>query len=326
MKHLRWLRWGSVLFCLIFLLFAVTGCSGNNEKDKKQRETPQTTAHQWPGDDSTITLYQHETGETVELTLREYLYGVVAGEMDVNWPVEALAAQAIMARTFTLEKMEDGGVAARGTDASTDIEEFQAYNAEKINENVKQAVDQTENLVATYQGELIKAWFFADGGGRTAASAAEGLSYDKEETPYVHSVKDPGLSLPDNPNGSWETYFSMEEVCDAIEKVTGTRRDHFSKVTIAQQGESGRVIQYQFDDLKVGAAALRLALGGEVMKSNLVESIAIREDRLMVKGKGYGHGVGMSQWGARAMAENGKTAEEIVTYFFKDIEIEKVQT
>lgn len=46
----------------------------------------------------------------------------------------------------------------------------------------------------------------------------------------------------------------------------------------------------------------------------------------MVKGKGYGHGVGMSQWGARAMAENGKTAEEIVTYFFKDIEIEKVQT
>ena len=126
MKHLRWLRWGSVLFCLIFLLFAVTGCSGNNEKDKKQRETPQTTAHQWPGDDSTITLYQHETGETVELTLREYLYGVVAGEMDVNWPVEALAAQAIMARTFTLEKMEDGGVEARGTDASTDIEEFQA--------------------------------------------------------------------------------------------------------------------------------------------------------------------------------------------------------
>ena len=82
----------------------------------------------------------------------------------------------------------------------------------------------------------------------------------------------------------------------------------------------------QVDDLKVGAAALRLALGGEVMKSNLVESIAIQEDRLMVKGKGYGHGVGMSQWGARAMAENGKTAEEIVTYFFKDIEIEKVQT
>ena len=326
MKQLRWLRWGSVLFFLIFLLFAVTGCGGNDEKNKKQRETPQTTTHQWPGDDSTITLYQHETGEIVELTLREYLYGVVAGEMDVNWPVEALAAQAIMARTFTLEKMEDGGVEARGTDASTDIEEFQAYNAEKINENVKQAVDQTENLVATYQGELIKAWFFADGGGRTAASAAEGLSYDKEETPYVHSVEDPGLSLPDNPNGSWETYFSMAEVCDAIEKVTGTRRDHFSKVTIAQQGESGRVTQYQFDDLKVGAAALRLALGGEVMKSNLVESIAIQEDRLMVKGKGYGHGVGMSQWGARAMAENGKTAEEIVTYFFKDIEIEKVQT
>ena len=69
----------------------------------------------------------------------------------------------------------------------------------------------------------------------------------------------PGLSLPDNPNASLETAFSMAAACDALEKVTGTRRDHFSKVTIAQQGESGRVIQYQFDDLKVGAAALRLA-------------------------------------------------------------------
>ncbi len=104
-------------------------------------------------------------------------------------------------------KMEDGGVPERGTDASTDINEFQAYNAEKINDHVKQAVDETANQVITYQGQLIKAWFFADGGGRTAASALEGLSYDKEETPYIQSVEDPGAALPDNPNTSWETYF-----------------------------------------------------------------------------------------------------------------------
>lgn len=306
-----------VLLLLLCLLGSLTGCS------KEKRTEPEASGNQWPGDDTTITLYQHETGKTVEISLREYLYGVVAGEMDVNWPVEALAAQAMMARTFTLEKMEDGGVPERGTDASTDINEFQAYNAEKINDHVKQAVDETANQVITYQGQLIKAWFFADGGGRTAASALEGLSYDKEETPYIQSVEDPGAALPDNPNTSWETYFSMAELADAVEQVTGTRRDSFRKVTIAEQGKSGRVMKYQFDDLTVGAAALRLALGGETMKSNLVEEIDIRDGQLMVKGRGYGHGVGMSQWGARALAEQGKSAAEIVQYFFKDVEIEQ---
>ena len=75
------------LVSIIFLLLGVlTGCSNASKQE------PEAASHNWPTDDTTISLYQHETGETVEMTLREYLYGVVAGEMDVNWPVEALAA------------------------------------------------------------------------------------------------------------------------------------------------------------------------------------------------------------------------------------------
>lgn len=62
------------------------------------------------------------------------------------------------------------------------------------------------------------------------------------------------------------------------------------------------------------------------MKSNLIEDIAIQHDQLMVKGKGYGHGVGMSQWGARALAESGKQAEDIISYFFQDVKIVQVQS
>lgn len=308
-----------IILCMIFSLLAgvFIGCGRAAEQPEAE--------HNWPTDDTIISLYQHETGKVVELPLREYLYGVVAGEMDVNWPLEALAAQAIMARTFTLEKLEDGGVLKRGTDASTDIHEFQAYDAGKINDRVKQAVDETENEVAVYNGELIKAWFFADGGGRTAASAQEGLAYDKEKTPYIKSVQDPGFQLPDNPNRTWETYFTMREVADAVEAVTGIRKEQFRNVRIAEQGESGRVIKYKFDDIAVGAAAFRLALGGETMKSSLIEEIAIQDGRLMVKGRGYGHGVGMSQWGAKALAEEGEDAEDIVEYFFEDIEIVEVQ-
>ena len=227
-----------IILCMIFSLLAgvFIGCGRAAEQPEAE--------HNWPTDDTIISLYQHETGKVVELPLREYLYGVVAGEMDVNWPLEALAAQAIMARTFTLEKLEDGGVLKRGTDASTDIHEFQAYDAGKINDRVKQAVDETENEVAVYNGELIKAWFFADGGGRTAASAQEGLAYDKEKTPYIKSVQDPGFHLPDNPNRTWETYFTMREVADAVEAVTGIRKEQFRNDRIAEQGESGRVIIY----------------------------------------------------------------------------------
>ncbi len=314
----RYQRQSFLCVMLILLTVLLAGC-GNKQ------EQPKAVVHNWPTDDTVITLYQHETDQVVELPLREYLYGVVAGEMDVNWPVEALAAQAIMARTFTLEKLEDGGVPARGTDASTDINEFQAYNADKINDHVRQAVDETANLVAAYDGELIKAWFFADGGGRTASSALEGLAYDKEETPYVQSVEDPGASQLDNPNNGWEASFTMAEVSNAVEQVTGQKRKQFDKVSIAKQGDSGRVMQYQFDDLTVGAAAFRLALGGEKMKSNLVEEIEFRDGTLLMKGKGYGHGVGMSQWGAKALAEEGKSAQEIVQYFFRDIEIVQVQ-
>lgn len=295
------------MLCIVLL----AGCS-NMKKEN---------ARNWPTDDTMIRLYQHETGEVVTITLEEYLCGVLAGEMDNTWPEEALQAQAILARTFTLEKMEEGALAERNADASTDIHEFQAYDASKINEAIREAVDDTENEVVVHDGALIKAWFFSDGGGVTASSAKEGLSYDQKETPYIHSVEDPGAKHRDNPNMTWAAEFPMEQVTKAVSSVTGVTRDGYQTVTITEKGESGRVITYQFDNVAVGAAALRLALGGETMKSNLVDEIYISDNILHIKGKGYGHGVGMSQWGARVMAEQGKSAEEIIRYFFRDIKI-----
>ena len=312
-KNVRKIIRNSICICIVGGICAVlfAGCSC------EKRET----ARNWPTDDTMIRLYQHETDTVTELPLEEYLCGVLAGEMDNTWPEEALKAQAILARTFTLEKMEQNAMAERNADASTDIHEFQAYDASKINEAIREAVDDTENEVAVYKGELIKAWFFSDGGGITAASAKEGLSYDKEETPYIHSVEDPGAQHRDNPNQNWEAEFSMQEAANAVAAVTGVHRDGYQSVKVSERGDSGRAVTYQFDNVAVGAAAFRLALGGERMKSNLVDEIYISDDTLYIKGSGYGHGVGMSQWGARAMAEQGKSAEEIVQYFFRDIKI-----
>lgn len=286
---------------------------------QKPQKAPTPTFPEEP----TISLYVEKDNNVIKIPLEQYLEGVVAAEMDVNWPVEALAAQSIIARTFTLEKIIAGGVKNRGTDASTSIEEFQAYAPEKINENVKKAVQNTRGKVVKYQGKFIKAWFFADGGGQTAASAEEGLAYTQEPTPYIHSVGDPGFAITISENKSWQAVFSLAEIKNAISQTSGQYPDTINTVEIVEKGPSGRTTKIKFDNIIVNAPALRLALDKQKMRSTFLTDLKIADGKIIMQGKGYGHGVGMSQWGANALARDGKTAEEIINYFFKDIEVVK---
>jgi stage II sporulation protein D len=269
-----------------------------------------------------ITVYFHDSGEVKSMPLEDYLVGVVAGEMDPQWPFEALCAQAILARTFTLERiLSMGGVPQRGTDASTDVREFQAYDAGRINDAVQKAIQETRGQVAVYEGQFIKAWFFADAGGVTAASALEGLAYDKEPSPYIHSVKDPGFDITAEENKRWQASFTLQEIREQIKSINGWDPGTVTTMRAAERGPSGRVTKFQVDSAAVGGPALRLAVGGEALRSLLITDISVSAGRAVITGKGYGHGVGMSQWGARALAEQGKTAREIIRYFFKDVEI-----
>lgn len=303
---------------LCMLLLISSGCNqqkriGQKEKDIKDiKEEP------------TISLFVEETGEKKEIKIEEYLKGVVAAEMEPDWPIEALAAQAIIARTFTIERIESGiGVPARGTDASTNVEEFQAYDTSRINDKVSKAVERTRGEVVKYQGKYIKAWFFADGGGKTAASAEEGLAYTKEPTPYIQSVADPGFKITQAENKSWSAKFPLDSVRQSVRKAAGQDPGVVSQVSIVKKGPSGRATSLKIGNVTVSGPALRLALGSEKMRSTMLDDIRVEGGSLIVSGKGFGHGVGMSQWGAKAMAEQGKKAEQIIEYFFKDIKITK---
>lgn len=306
---------------IVILSIALTllnGCSGAEQRPKQQQ--PGENTKQEP----TITLFVSETGEKKEIKMEEYIKGVLAAEMEPTWPIEALAAQAILARTFTLERMKStAGVPARGTDASTNVEEFQAYNAQRINDNVVKAVERTRGEVVKYQGNYIKAWFYADSGGITAASAEEGLAYTKEPSPYIQSVKDPGLNITTEENKAWKATFPLTAVRQKVKEATGSDPGVITQVKITKKGPSGRAMTVQVGKVTVSGPALRLALGSEKMRSTLLTGFSVSGGKLVVSGKGFGHGVGMSQWGAKALAEQGKPAEDIVRYFFKDVEIVK---
>jgi len=311
------------IFMLVVIIALGFTMSCSNPEKKPQGEDVKQRSQDYESE-PTISLYINETQKTERIKLEKYLEGVVAAEMDPTWPQNSLAAQAILARTFTLKKIKDGGVKAHGTDASTSIEEFQAYDPSRINDKVKKAVRDTRGMVLLYQGSYINGWFFADGGGQTASSAAEGLEYRKEKAPYITSVKDPGQTITLPENKSWTASFDLPTVRAKVMETVGNDPGPVKSAEILEKGPSGRAMKVKINSVTISAPALRLALGNEEMRSSLINKFAIENGQLVIQGKGYGHGVGMSQWGARALAEQGKSPEEIVKYWFKDVEMKKI--
>lgn len=315
------------LIIFIILLVLAVSCAGN--KKPEQRPSSKTTQPKIPesisrgqGKEPVLKVYIEETKNIEELPFEEYVQGVVAGEMKNDWPEEALAAQAILARTFVMEFVtEKGGSRYKGAHISTDIEEAQAWDREGINERIKNAVKKTRGEVALHNNKYIKAWFHAHGGGKTA-TAGEGLAFKGGEPSYIQVTESPDSPEAPEDNKSWTASFSTEEVLKALGDM-GRKMNGVSSVKVLKKGPSGRAMTLGFDGIKVPAPEFRVAIGSTKMKSTLIDNIETKGDTITIKGRGYGHGVGMSQWGAYAMAKEGKKAEDIVKHYFKGVEIVK---
>lgn len=129
-----------------------------------------------------INVYLTDASAVAEMDIETYVCGVLAGEMPSDWPLEALKAQAVLARTFVLKFVSEKSSRYGGADISTDITEAQAYDADAVNETIRQAVNETRGQVLlTSSGELPYAWFHAHSGGTTAL--AERLSAGTSRSP-----------------------------------------------------------------------------------------------------------------------------------------------
>lgn len=323
---IRHKKWQSTILIgvLILLLVSCQTLRRPDVQSKKNAPAIPKAIAQGERKEPVLKVYFKEDQKVKSMPVEEYIAGVVAAEMDPNWPVEALAAQAILARTFTLEKIaREGGVPNRGAHASTDIEEFQAYDASRVNDKVRQVVKATRGQIAAYQGNYIRAWFHANSGGKTA-TAAEGLSFHKEPTPYVVSVDDAiSQQAAVEKDSSWSLTVNKSDVIKALQKI-GKKVDSFNKVEIAEKGDSGRATKLRIGSVTVSAPEFRLAIGSTELKSALIDSITVSGNKVTFKGKGYGHGVGMSQWGAKGRADQGAKAEEIIKAYFRDVNIVSV--
>lgn len=266
-----------------------------------------------------LDVYDTASNEIQGMDIESYVQGVLAGEMRADWPMEALKAQAILARTFVLKFVSEKESKYKGADISTDVTEAQAYDEQKINDRIIKAVDETRGQVLSYKGEFPYAWFHAHAGGQTEL-ATKALDYDKQEPGYTVSVESPDSDRAPDTVKNWTATFTAEEVGAAAEKA-GVKTGTVKTIEIGEKGESGRAVTFKINGSDVSGPGLRIALDPVKLKSTLIRDVSVENGKVTFKGSGYGHGVGMSQWGAYGMAEQGAKAQDIVLHYFKDVEI-----
>lgn len=313
------------LFCIMAMAVLLTGCASRAEAPRPTA-TPAVTPS-WtlplPLDESGLPLLQVCVlqDETIrQMDIETYLTGVVAGEMKNDWPLEALRAQAILARTFVLKFVTEKTSRYAGADISTDITEAQAYSEANINDRVREAVRSTAGMVLIAEdGSLPYTWFHAHSGG-TTARAKEGLDWQDDEPDYIAVTA--GLDSDAAPDSAkeWTATFTVKEFLAACRSI-GAMTETTKKVTIKEKGDSGRAVTLLVDGVEVNAAQLRLALGSTVMRSTLLTELASDGKEIRMAGRGYGHGVGMPQWGAYALAQDGYPGEEIATYYYEGLSL-----
>jgi len=330
----RKLLWANIFLSVILLIVSCTAARrpdqrrGTREEQRTQQEAEKPAMPKAlqaaEGREPNLKVYIVEEDTVREMPFEEYVAGVVGGEIKNDWPEEAIKAQAIIARTFVMQFIDEKGQSKyQNAHVSTDIEEAQAWNMEAVNDRIRKAVNDTRGQVIVYEGKYANTWFHSNAGGMTA-TAKEGLNYKEANPPYIQNIPSPDDS-PEIPadEKNWTAKFPKAKVIMALQKL-GQPLQNFSSVSIGKKGASGRALTIRFDDTEVSAPELRIALGSMEMKSTLLDEVSLEGNQVVFKGRGYGHGVGMSQWGAYQMAKEGKSAEEIIKYYFPDVEIVKM--
>ncbi|HEY2494649.1 MAG TPA: stage II sporulation protein D [Paenibacillus sp.] len=288
-----------------------------------------------------VSVYLTKTGQIETLPLEEYVTGVIAAEMPADFEFEALKAQAIAARTFIVRRLladDKSGVPAEGTGAVvTDTVNHQAYiskdtlekewkqkGKEAQLEKLIRATQTSRNMVMTYQGKPITASFFSTSNGYTENSE----EYWTEAIPYLRSVSSPWDSKI-APHYKDTITLSQKEFLNKLglsnsaipALATGkTKTSNDSLIHVISTTTGQRVKELNINGVSFSGREVREKLG--LRSSQFTWTLS--GDDIVITTYGYGHGVGMSQWGANGMAQEGHTATQILKHYYTGIQFQQV--
>lgn len=291
-----------------------------------------------PEKDVMIKVYMTGEKKTVEMPLEEYLKGVVAAEMPVDFALEALKAQAIAARTYAYARHEKLYLPSDNVhsdaDVCTDVH-CQAWMSKEsaikswgdAGENnwakIEKVVNDTRNMVILYEGKLINPLYHSNSGGRT--ENVEDV-WATNEVPYLRSVFSRG---EERSSAEFKNTVNMKtkDFCDRLKRaypdIKINEKDVFKDIKVLSRSEGNRVMEVKIGNLTLKGVDVRNTLS---LKSTNFTIEKVSTDLLKITTLGYGHGVGMSQWGANYMAQSGGDYKEILKYYYQGVEVKDLHT
>ena len=249
------------------------------------------------------------------IDVESYLYSVVGKEMSPSWNIEALKAQAVCARTYAMKNL--GKYKSYGFDLCT-TQASQVYDG-VIAEypSTIRAVRETAFQVVRYEGKPCEVFYFSSSGGVTeSVENVWGTPY-----PYLKSVEDPYENPAEASKSSWSVKFTKEEL-----KIKLAAKDvnigDILDIKVTEAAPSGRATALTFYGTEGEWTAVRDKTRTTLSLNSQNYIIIPEEDGTFTfDGKGWGHGIGMSQWGAKGMADQGFTYSEILNWYFTDVEV-----
>ena len=279
----------------------------------------------------TIKLLHNKTGEIEELPLDTYLYNVVSSEMPVDFELEALKAQSVVARTYTIYQISHSNRKHGEAEICDDSSCCQAWISkeerfERWDENVResnwnkitQAVDSTAGKIITYNGEPIDAFFHSNSGGKTEIPVNV---WGGSDFPYLQSVETAGEE--------GYTQYSSSVSLTKTDLVNKLKEKHpeleidFNSdgaIKILELTDGNRVKTIKFGNIQVSGVEARAVLG---LKSANFD-VKLDGENVVFSVVGYGHGVGLSQTGSDSMAKSGSNYVDIIKHFYTGVEITEV--
>ncbi|QHE63415.1 stage II sporulation protein D [Rossellomorea vietnamensis] len=312
----------SIFISIIFLVPTLLVLPFSSDKDtanldEKLKNTPSVEEL---ADSVEVAVYRSSQDLIEKLPLEQYVVGVVAGEMPADFEKEALKAQALAARTYMVNQlMSDDPSVPKGADV-TDTVSHQVYKNQKELatlwgsdydwkiKKISEAVLETKGKVLTYDDKPITAAFFSTSNGYTENSEA----YWTDDIPYLRSVESPW----DKASPKFEDQ-KIIPINEFKQKLGVTLPKDGSVGTITSRTEGKRVAKVEINGKEFTGREIRDKLG--LRSSDF--TWYLKDDHIVIATKGFGHGVGMSQYGANGMAKEGKNYKDIVTHYYKDVKI-----
>lgn len=255
--------------------------------------------------------------EIINLNLEDYIIGVVAGEMPASFEEEALKAQAIASRTYAMYKHNKNNnydVVATTSDqvylTKDEMKNKWNQNYQKYFNKIEKAVNDTKGLVMKYHDEIIVAYYFAMSNGYTE----DAINVFNEQKDYLTSV---------------ESNFEEEITANVVQTKTFTKAEFCNllniscekiNIKIEEKSPSGRINKININNKSFLGVDIRKILN--LRSTDFV--INLTNNEVQITTKGYGHGVGMSQYGANAMAKNGQNYENILKHYYQNITISEI--